>query len=346
MKKYIKYLSLMLLLLITTADSVLAGGGRRNGTGGASELLIPVGVRGIGLSGANTSTTTGIEALYWNPAGISRSDKTAEATFSYMRYIADMGVTYGAVSANISGFGALALSVKSLSFGDIPVTTTLNPDGTGQTFNPQFLTIGLSYARSLSDRISVGITGNMILENIAEVSATGFAFNVGIQYENLGDLAGLSLGVAIKNLGPQMTFDGPGLYTQATSSEYSRAAQYYKVEAASFELPSTLEFGLAYRPVLDAQNSILLATTFQNNNFSGDVYRFGAEYTFNNLISLRGGYAYTPESQETGNIWGFTAGAGINYDIGGGTDVRVDYAFRQVRNSFDANHVFSVGLAF
>lgn len=346
MKKYIKYISLMLLLLLATADLMYAGGGRRNGTGGASELLIPVGVRGIALSGANTSTTNGIEALYWNPAGISMTDKTAEATFSYMKYIADMGVTYGAVSASIGGFGTVALSVKSLSFGDIDVTTTLNPDGTGQTFNPQFLTVGLSYARSLSDRISVGITGNMIMENIAQVSATGFAFNVGIQYENLGDLTGLSLGVAIKNLGPQMTFDGPGLYTQASSSQFERSSQLYKIEAASFELPSQLEFGLAYRPVLDAQNSLLIATTFQNNNFSGDVYRFGAEYMFNNLIALRGGYAYTPESQETGNIWGFTAGAGLNYDLGGGTEVRMDYAFRQVRTSFDANHVFSVGFAF
>lgn len=346
MKKYIKYISLILLLILATAESIFAGGGKRNGTGGASELLIPVGVRGIGLSGANTSTTTGIEALYWNPAGVARTENSAEATFSYMKYIADMGVTYGAISANIGGFGALALSIKSLSFGDIPVTTTLNPDGTGETFNPQFMTIGLSYARALSDRISVGITGNMILENIAEVSATGLAFNIGIQYENLGDLTGLSLGVVIKNLGPQMTFDGPGLYTQATSSEYIRPSQFYKVESAAFELPSQLEFGLAYKPVLDEQNSLLVATTFQNNNFSGDVYKAGAEYTFNNLISLRGGYAYTPESQETGNIWGFTAGAGLNFDIGGGTGVRVDYAYRQVKSSFDANHVFSVGLAF
>ncbi|MGE5431128.1 MAG: PorV/PorQ family protein [Syntrophomonadaceae bacterium] len=346
MKKYLKYISLMLLLLLATADLLYAGGGRRNGTGGASELLIPVGVRGIGLSGANTSTTTGIEALYWNPAGIARTEKVAEATFSYMKYIADMGVTYGAVEANIGGFGALAFSVKSLSFGDIPVTTTQSPDGTGQTFNPQFLTVGLSYARALSDRVAVGITGNMIMETISQVSATGFAFNVGIMYENLGDLTGLSLGVSIKNLGPQMTFDGPGLYTQATSSAYVRSSQLYKVEAASFELPSTLEFGLAYRPVLDAQNSFLVATTFTNNNFSGDVYRVGAEYMFNNLIALRGGYAYTPESQETGNIWGFTAGAGLNYDIGGGTEVKVDYAYRHVKTSFDANHVFSVGLAF
>ncbi|MCU7523741.1 MAG: PorV/PorQ family protein [Ignavibacteria bacterium] len=346
MKKYIKYISLMLLLLLATAEIIYAGGGRRNGTGGASELLIPVGVRGIGLSGANTSTTTGIEALYWNPAGIARTDKSAEATFSYMKYLADMGVTYGAVEANIAGFGALAFSIKSLSFGDINVTTTNNPDGTGETFSPQFLTLGLSFARALSDRISVGITGSLIMENIAQVSANGVAFNVGIMYENLGDLTGLSLGVAIKNLGPQMTFSGPGLYTQASAASYERPAQLYKVEAASFELPSTLEFGLAYRPVLDAQNSLLIATTFQNNNFSGDVYRFGAEYTFNNLLSLRGGYGYTPASQEAGYIWGFTAGAGINYEVGGGTAIRVDYAYRQVKSSFDANHVFSVGLAF
>lgn len=346
MKKHLKYISLMLLLLLTTASLLHAGGGNRNGTGGASELLIPVGVRGIGLGGANTSTTMGIEALYWNPAGISRTEKTAEATFSYMKYIADMGVTYGAVSTNIAGFGALALSIKSLSFGDIDVTTTQNPDGTGQTFNPQFLTVGLSYARSLSDRVSVGMTGNVILENIAQVSATGIAFNVGVMYENLGDINGLSLGVVLKNLGPQMKFDGPGLYAQAIASGYQRAGELYKIESAAFELPSTLEFGLAYRPMINEQNSVLIATTFQNNNFSGDIYKVGAEYMFNNILALRGGYAYTPESQEAGNLFGLTAGVGLNFDFGGGTDIKVDYAYRQVKNNFDANHVFSVSFGF
>lgn len=345
MNKNIKYFSLVLILLLATADFIYAGGGRRNGTAGAAELLIPVGARGIALGGSNISTTTGIEALYWNPAGVSRTERSAEAMFSYMTYIADIGVTYGAVSANIRDVGTFALSIKSLSFGDIDVTTTNAPDGTGQKFSPQYLTAGVTYSRALSDRISVGVTGNMVMENIAQVSATGFAFNAGVMYENLGDVNGLSIGVTLKNIGPQMQFDGPGLYNQASVSTLKRPAEFYKIESASFELPALLEFGLAYRPVINEQNSLLVSTAFQNSEFSGDVYKVGAEYMFNNLIALRGGYSYTPTEQEAGYNYGLTAGVGLNYNMGG-TDLKVDYAYRQVKNYFDANHVITVGLGF
>ncbi|MDP4176476.1 MAG: PorV/PorQ family protein [Bacteroidota bacterium] len=345
MNKHIKYLSLILVLLLATADFIYAGGGNRNGTQGASELLIPVGSRGIALGGSNISTTTGIEALFWNPAGVSRSSRSAEAMFSYMSYIADMGVTYGAVSANISDIGTFALSIKSLSFGDIDVTTDQAPDGTGQKYSPQYITTGLTYSRALSDRVSVGVTANLVMETIAQVSATGVAFNAGVMYENLGDINGLSIGLTLKNIGPQMSFSGSGLYQLASVSTLTRPAGYYLIDAASFELPALLEFGAAYRPQINEQNSVLISTSFQNSEFQGDVYRFGVEYMFNNLIALRGGYAYTPESQETNNIFGLTAGVGINYNLGG-TDLKVDYAYRQVKHYFDANHVITVGLGF
>ena len=55
---------------------------------------------------------------------------------SHMSYIADIGVDYGAVSTAVEGFGVLSLSLKALAIDDILVTTTTNPDGTGQTFKP------------------------------------------------------------------------------------------------------------------------------------------------------------------------------------------------------------------
>lgn len=73
-----------------------------------------------------------------------------------MNYIADIGVQFGAVGVNFEEFGSIAFSIKSLSVGDIIKTTVENPDGTGQTFAPQYSTIGLSYSKMLSDRVSVG----------------------------------------------------------------------------------------------------------------------------------------------------------------------------------------------
>ena len=124
-KKNKLFLSLFILLGISVVT--FGSGGNRTGTGGASQLSIPVGARSIAMGGANIASAFGIEALYWNPAGVAKLDKSVSVTFSHMSYIADIGVEYGAVAANIEGFGVVSFSVKSLAIDDILVTTTQDP---------------------------------------------------------------------------------------------------------------------------------------------------------------------------------------------------------------------------
>ncbi len=57
---------------------------------------------------------------------------------------------------------------------------------------------------------------------MADVSAAGFSFDMGVIYDNLASIKGLSFGVVVKNIGPQMKFDGPGLNVNAVSSDSSR----------------------------------------------------------------------------------------------------------------------------
>lgn len=339
-------MSLTLVLLVALVATIgYAGAGNRTGTSGAAELLIPVGTRDIAMGGASISTASGIDALFWNPAGVARMKNSAGLYVSHMNYIADIGVDYGAVSANFEGLGILSLSIKSLSIGDIIRTTTQNPDGTGQTFRPQFFTVGLTYSRQLSDRIAVGVTTNLISERMADVSASGVAFNVGVTYDNLGSVDGLSMGVVVKNIGPQMKFDGTGLLAQASVAGQNRPPQFYQIEAASFELPSTIEFGLGYRRSFSGDNSVLLSSGFQNNNFSDDEYKVGAEYAYQDILFIRGGYNFAQkESEERQFIYGPAFGAGIHYAVGS-IDVAFDYAFRKVA-VFDNNHIFSVKLGF
>jgi hypothetical protein len=249
------------------------------------------------------------------------------------------------VSANIEGFGVLSLNLKGLAVGDIEVTTTTNPDGTGQTFTPQFFSAGLTFSRQLSDRIAVGLTSTYISETLGDVSASGVAFNVGVIYDNLGSVDGLSLGVVVKNVGPQMKFSGPGLNVQASVPDQNRPPQYYTIDAASFELPSTLEFGIGYKAQLATDNTLQLSSVFQNNNFSDDEYKFGAEYAYQDLIFLRGGYALAQkESSQRDYIYGASFGAGIHSQVGS-LDLTFDYAYRSTK-FFDNNHVFSVTVGF
>ncbi len=341
---------LVFLLLVTGLPALMARAGnqQRIGSAGASELLIPVGAQGIALVGANTEFLTGIEALYYNPAGLGRLDHAVEAEISHMQYIADINVEYGAVGVQAGDFGTLGFSIKSLVFGDIPVTTEQYPDGTGQTYSPSYLNAGLTYSKLLTDRISVGVTATMIAEKIMSTSATGIAFNVGIQYMNLG-VPGLTLGVVVKNIGPTMTFDGSNLLRTATGASDLRGPQMLKVEAASFDLPSAVEIGVGYQRKLDEQNAVLIGGMFRNNNSQDDEYALGAEYSFNNTLFVRGGYSFAPQAGQdvTGaNLYPFdyTLGAGVHYPVGG-VDLTFDYAYRHVKY-FDANHAITLRLGF
>jgi len=339
MKNILKILLAFILLLAVDA---MASGGKRTGTAGASELLIPVGPRGIAMGESNIVGATGVEALYWNPAGVSSMTNNADVLFSHMSYIADIGVEYGAVAANFEGFGAVAFSVKSLAVGDINITTTTNPDGTGATFNPTMITAGLSYSRMLTEAISVGITANFITERMADVSASGFAIDFGVIYRNLGDINGLSIGVVLKNLGTEMKFEGSGLYQEGQVLGVNRPQSFYLVDAAAFEIPFNFQLAAGYSPVLDEQNSLLFTSIYQNNNFSGDEYKFGGEYGYNNLFFVRAGYQLSPDQDDY--LYGFAGGVGINYQVEG-FGVKVDYAFRDVQ-FFDANHIIALTLGF
>lgn len=342
--KNIKISLLVVLLVLAAAGYSYADGGNRNGTAGATQLLIPVGTRGIAMGGATLTNATGLESIFWNPAGLCRSENATNVMFSQMNYIADIGVSYGAVSTNIEGFGAIAFNIKSLSMDDIQTTTVENPDGTGSTFKPEIMTIGVTYSRALSDRISVGLTANYISESLDLVKAVGFGFNVGISYQNLGNLDGLSFAVVLKNLGPQMQYDGSGLYVPADGVGMLRPTQYYKLTSAKFELPSTLELGVGYNYNINSENQLLFSGAFNNANFYGDEYKGGLEYSYNKTFFVRGGYSYTSDVTNDANVFGMTAGAGVNYQTSG-FDVKVDYAFRQAK-FFNGNHIFSISLGF
>ena len=68
-----KYIILVLVLLAASFSSALAGNSQRIGTAGATELLIPVGSRGTAMGGAVVSSVTGVESIYWNPAGLANA---------------------------------------------------------------------------------------------------------------------------------------------------------------------------------------------------------------------------------------------------------------------------------
>jgi hypothetical protein len=338
----------LVLLLGILSMTGFASNKDRIGTAGAQELLIPVGARGTALGYSSGLFLKGADAIYWNPAGLSRMTRGVEAMFSQMSYIADINVSYGAIGIHAGDFGDLGFTLKSLAFGDIPVTTVDYPDGTGERYSPTYLTFGITYARLLTDRISVGVTANLVSEKILSMSASGLAFDIGIQYQNLG-IQGLMLSVGVKSIGPNMRFGGSNAYINATPEEGNRGQTPYVIEMASFEMPTCLEIGLGYSPKLDEKNYLAVGGAFRNNNYLDDELNFGAEYSYMSTFFVRGGYTFAPQvskdiTGETSYLYDWTIGAGVHYEVGG-VMLGFDYAYRNVKY-FSGNNVFTLMVGF
>lgn len=339
---HLKKLLFILLIGALTVVDAYAGGQDKAGTNAAPELRIPVGSRYLAMGGSAVASAIGLEAIYWNPAGVALSKTSANAIFSYRSYIADMNMDYVALSGSFGDFGSLALSFRSLNIGDINVTTETQPDGTGEIINPTYFVLGLTYSKALTDRISFGSTINLINESWSGVSAHGFGVDAGVQYRNLFDIPNLSIGVVVKNLGSALQYDGNALYVQATDPNADRTTTYYKVAAGSFELPSEISLGIAYSRAIDEDNSLSVAGTFSNNNYSYDEYKGGLEYSYKDILFLRGGYLQAPDASPDTNpdiFKGFTFGVGFNLKDFTDIDLSVDYAWQQVKFFSNSNAV-------
>lgn len=333
-----------LLIILLFGMSLYAGDVARKGTSGAEQLLIPVGARGLATGGAFVSSLTGLESVYYNPAGLSVAAST-EAMFSYMSYLADINVSYFGAGTNLGDLGSIALTFKTFDFGDIPITTVDFPDGDGRTYSPTFITLGLTYSKVITDRISIGTNFKLVSESIENTTANGLAIDFGVQYKFDQQL---SIGAALMNIGPNMRYSGPELQQRTTITGSNPGSPYgtFEIIAEEFQIPSYFQLSASYNYNFNEQNNLLFGSTFIANNSLEDKFNFGMEYGFMSTFFLRGGYNLSVGSETDNSIYGFTAGAGISYDLGEDMGITFDYAFRDVKEFPAPNHMFTVKIAF
>lgn len=330
--------------------TVFAGNPDRQGEAGAYELLMNPWARSAGLHTINTSSISGVEAMRLNPAGISRIDKT-EIVLGSAIYLQGTGI-----QLNAFGFaqkigkdkqGAFSVSLMSVGFGDIAVTTTAQPEGTGSSFSPNFFHIGLGYSHTFENKISVGVLVRGISESLADINAFGFALDAGIQYVT-GEEDNFKFGISLRNIGSRMSFGGEGLGQQLESPNSSGSYELtFNTRAADFELPSVLNIGGSY-DILFPQNRLTVMANFTSNSFSQDNVGLGVEYALNDMFMLRAAYKYTVgqfegDGTEAPVYTGLSAGASVEVPLKRGSERKlgIDYAYRAT-NPWNGTHNFSV----
>jgi hypothetical protein len=351
----IKNIYTILIFIGVSFTSLYGGNPDRQGESGAGELLFNPWARSAGLHSINTSSVMGLEAMRLNVAGLGRINKW-EVVLSSSQVFRGSELTQvaGGFATKIGKNGTLGGTLTSLSFGDIPITTVNQPEGTNGTFSPNFTNLALGYSYLYENKISVGLLTRFISENLPDLNALGFSIDAGVQYVS-GEKENFRLGISLLNIGSPMKFSGQGLAFQGDNLDPTVGGNKYPLtfyqRAEGFNLPTQLNIGLSYDWYMMSGNSFVRTIgNFTSNAYTRDELGAGLEFNYKNLFMVRGAYRYVVE--EANSVFGkdvytgISAGASINIQAKKGKDsgFGVDYAYRAT-NPFGGSHNVSLRMA-
>jgi hypothetical protein len=236
-----------------------------------------VGARAVGTGQALVADQPGTEALWWNPAGVARSERGEIAVHHYETIVG----TGDAVAILIpsSLLGVFSASLYALDYGDFPVTDE-NGAQIG-SFLVRNVAYAATYATPIGARINAGITFKIIQLRLdcsagcESLSGTSSALDFGAQYD-LGALVPASVGVAVRNVGAPL---------QANDGEQADP------------LPTRIQIGVLYRVggleryAPDAELHIT-GDVVDRLEMNSPAPRLGASLSWRNRAHLRGGYIF------------------------------------------------------
>ena len=321
-KSIMKASNFLLVLMLGISTVTFAGNEDRVGSAGASHLLINPWARGSAIGDAGVANMNGLEGTFTNIAGLAFTDKT-QIKFNYSNWMGSAGIALNSAgfAQRLSESSVISVSVQSLSYGDIPITTVANPEGNIGFFSPRANVFNVGYAKKFSSSISGGINFKVISENISNLKASGIAIDAGIRYVT-GEKDQVKFGITLKNIGPVMRYKGDGLSQQVSYVSTGFIASLEQ-RSATYELPSLLSMGGSYDFIFSDNSKLNLALAFTANSFSKDKFRLGLDYGMiseNMAFNLRAGYVYengiiTAENRSNALI-GPTAGFSIDALVG------------------------------
>ena len=316
----------------------------KTGTTAASFLEIGIGASANAMGGAFVGLANDASALYWNVSGITSIERY-EAVLVHTAWIADTKLDYAGLVIPLGEYGSFGFSFTSLSMEDMKVTTVDQPDGTGEYFSSSDLALGLSYAKKLTDRFSVGITAKYIKQSIWHMTASGFAFDAGTIFKT-DLLGGMTIGAVMSNFGTEMRLEGrDARYTIRVDDNKQGSNDNIptNIEMDSWDLPLHFQIGLSTYAINndDYKLNISVDAIIPNNDYQS--LNVGAQFSFLNVFYVRGGYNSLFLKDAEG---GLSFGAGVNSNMLLSTaEVNFDYAFRDFGN-LKSVHSFSLGIKF
>jgi len=331
-------LALVSALLVSTPTFAV----NKVATTAAQFLKIGVGARAVAMGGAFVAVANDATALYWNPAGIPRLGHN-EVILLHTEWLADVSFDFAGVTLDLGNFGTIGASLTTLNMGEMKVRTELKPEGTGELFDAGDFVGAVTWARSLTDRFSIGFNFKYIHQSIWRMSATGFAFDIGTLFTT--QFRDMKIGMCISNFGTKMQMRGQNArrYYDINPAAYGsndRIPVYLETE--KWPLPLLFRVGLSMDVIRSDMNRLTAAIDAIHPNDNVERVNVGAEYTWYDMVSLRVGYKslFDPQAEQ-----GLTVGGGIRYSAGPSFAVRIDYAYADFGRLLNV-HRFSVAVEF
>ena len=299
---------------------------------GLQFLKLDVGGRAAAMGGAFMMVGNDANALFYNPAGAAYVPGSLDFFATQTQWVADITYSAGALVKNLGNWGTVGLSYLTSDYGDDIIGTVVSTSLQGYEETGKLelgaYTIGLAYARMLTNKFSIGgqvkyvsqHLGSSILTaggNPAENKVNSVAYDVGTIF--YPGFKSFRLGMAVRNFSPQLKYQQEG-----------------------FQLPLTFTVGFAM-DMLDLMgehpnHSLVMAVDAIHPRDYTERIHVGGEYWFMNMLAVRAGY------KSNYDVEGLTAGIGAKYGVGG-VNLKVDYSYSDF-GAFDAINRFSVGVSF
>ena len=276
--------ALGLSLLVPAAAFAGTGDG---GTSAAGVLRLAPRGAAAALGEAYVARSGVIEALHYNPGGLTRIGK-AQIQMQHNDYLLDMKSDYAA-GAFSAGRWTLGSSLLILDQGTFTRRTISNPAGTGR-FSAGAQMLSFAVSRQFGERVSVGGAGRVFREKLDNISRTGESFDLGVHTIAIEDL--LEFGAAIRNMGPAVKFDRD---EENLPLDISLGLHVPRLFVRGLKVSTSLSFVRRQEPEFGA----------------------GIEYGVMNMAFLRFGY-------NSRNDLGSGLTAGLGFHVGG---FQLDYAY-------------------
>jgi len=324
-------------------------------------MNIGVDAASISMSGAVTSSVSGVNSGYWNPAGLINIEKT-EISLMHSNYFANIAnYNYIAYATPIDKQSTIGFSMIRFGVDDILDTTQLI-DNQGNInydrinlFSAVDYGFIVSYARKmLTKDISYGFNAKIIRRIIGDFATSwGFGFDMGIQLKTKSNW---KFGL--------MARDITTTYNSWAINESRLNDIQDAIDGQNQEVPNSTEitipkiqFGISKVHTFNYDYSLLtsfdLIMTFEQDNsmisteFASINPAIGLELGYTNTVFLRLGFGNFQNEVEFDNSTNLTMqpnfGVGFRYK-----DIEIDYAFTDIGDQSVAlySNIFSLKVDF